>query len=273
MSEPRPTTALSSSPAAHVRFDVNDGAAWITLDRPPLHVLDIATNRALAACVRSLAARPDARVVVLQGAGTRAFSAGVDIADHVPARVGEMLEAFHGVFRALVELSRPTIALVRGAALGGGCELVAFADAALAAESATFALPEIGLGCLPPVAALVLPGVVGAKVAAEMALTGEPLTAARACAVGLVNRVVPDESFDEEARAFVGRFARHSGAALALAHEAMAPALRGGLDRGAFLAALARVEALYLERLMETRDAREGIAAWLEKRAPRWEDR
>jgi len=106
-----------------------------------------------------------------------------------------------------------------------------------------------------------------------MALTGEPLTAARACAVGLVNRVVPDEFFDEEARAFVARFTRHSGAALALAHEAMAPALRGGLDRGAFLAALARVEALYLERLMETHDAREGIAAWLEKRAPRWEDR
>ena len=76
-----------------------------------------------------------------------------------------------------------------------------------------------------------------------------------------------------EARAFVARFARHSGAALALAHEAMGPALRGGLDRAAFLAALARVEALYLERLMATDDAREGIAAWMEKRAPEWKDR
>jgi len=262
-----------AAPSTHVRLEVEDHAAWITLDRPPLHVLDIATNRALSAAVRSLAGRADVRVVVLRGAGDRAFSAGVDIADHVPAKVGAMLEAFHGVFRALVELGRPTVALVRGAALGGGCELVAFCDLALAAESATFGLPEIGLGCLPPVAALVLPAVVGPKAAAEMALTGEPIHAARAHALGLVNNVVPDESFEVEARAFVARLARHSGAALALAHEAMAPALRGGLDRAAFLAALARVETLYLERLMATADAREGIAAWMEKRAPLWSDR
>ncbi len=262
----------ATSPDA-VRLEVRDGAAWITIDRPPLNILDIATNRALAACVRSLAADPSARVVVLCGAGTRAFSAGVEIADHVPGTVGAMLEAFHGVFRALVELGRPTIALVRGAALGGGCELVAFADAALAAESATFGLPEIALGCLPPVAALVLPAVVGAHVAAEMALAGDSLNAARAHAVGLVNKVVPDEFFDEEARAFVARFARHSGAALALAHRAFAPALRGGRDSAAFLEELARVEALYLERLMATHDAHEGVAAWMEKRAPRWQDR
>jgi cyclohexa-1,5-dienecarbonyl-CoA hydratase len=268
MTEPaRPMTSGDT-----VRLDVREHAAWITLDRPPLNVLDIATNRALAACVRSLALRPDVRVVALCGAGERAFSAGVAIEDHVPARVGEMLEAFHGVFRALIELGRPTIALVRGAALGGGCELVAFADAALAAESATFGLPEISLGCLPPVAALVLPAVVGAKAAVEMALSGDTINAARACAIGLVNRVVPDESFDEEARAFVARFARHSGSSLALAHEAFAPALRGGRDRGAFLAELARVEALYLERLMATHDAAEGIAAWREKRAPVWRD-
>src|SRR5437899_5281298 len=96
MSQPRPTTAAESSPAAPVRLEIKDGAAWITLDRPPLNVLDIAANRALAACIRSLAPRPEARVVALLGAGTRAFSAGVDISDHVPARVGEMLEAFHG---------------------------------------------------------------------------------------------------------------------------------------------------------------------------------
>jgi len=253
---------------ASVRLELRDHAAWITLDRPPLNVLEIATNRALAACVRSLASARSARVVALCGAGTRAFSAGVAIEDHVPARVGAMLEAFHDVFRAFVELDRPVLALVRGAALGGGCELVAFADAALAAESATFGLPEIALGCLPPIAALVLPAVVGAHVAAEMALTGEPFNAARAFAVGLVNRVVPDESFDAEAQVFVARFARHSGAALSLAHAALAPATRGA----DFLAALSRVEALYLERLMATHDAGEGVAAWMEKRAAEWED-
>ena len=245
-----------------VFFELRDHAAWITIDRPPLNILDIATNRELAACVRAL---PPSRVVVLRGAGS-VFSAGVQIEEHVPSQVGAMLEAFHGVFRAFVEGGRPLIAVVQGAALGGGCELVAFADAAIASETSSFGFPEIRLGCFPPVAALVLPSVVGAHRAAELLLGGEPIDARRAEAIGLVNRVVPSDGFEAAAEEFVGRFARQSGAALSLAREAMSQ------SPGAFLTDLARVEALYLERLMATRDAGEGIAAWMEKRPPLWED-
>jgi cyclohexa-1,5-dienecarbonyl-CoA hydratase len=239
-----------------VRLEVRDHVAWLTLDRPPLNILDIPSNRELAACVRSL---DGVRVVALRGSGG-AFSAGVQIEDHAPARVGAMLEAFHGVFHAFVELGRPLIAVVDGPALGGGCELVAFADACIATESSTFGFPEIRLGCFPPVAALVLPAVVGAHRAAELMLTGETISARRAHEIGLVNQDggSPDE--------FVERFARWSGAALALARQA-------SFDREGFLRGLPRVEALYLERLMATHDAAEGIAAWAEKREPRWEDR
>ena len=241
---------------------MSDPVAWITIDRPPLHILDIATNRSLAACVRAVPS--SARVIALRGAGN-VFSAGVQIEDHVPSRVGAMLEAFHGVFRAFLEVGKPLIACVRGPALGGGCELVAFADAAVASDNATFGFPEIKLGCFPPVASVVLPAVVGAHRAAELMLGGEPIDARRACEIGLVNAVVPDASFETEAAAFVERFARHSGAAMALALEA-------SRSRAGFLAELARVEALYLERLMATHDAGEGIAAWGEKRKPEWRD-
>jgi len=240
-----------------VSIELRDHAAWITIDRPPLNILDIATNRELASCVRALS--PDARVVALRGA-SGAFSAGVQIEDHAPERVGAMLEAFHGVFRAFVELGKPLVAVVDGPALGGGCELVAFADACVATESSTLGFPEIKLGCFPPVAALVLPKVVGAHRAAELMLSGDTISAERAHAIGLVNQVggTPEE--------FVAKFARWSGAALGLAREA-------SFDRAGFLRELPRVEALYLERLMATRDAAEGIAAWSEKRSPHWEDR
>jgi cyclohexa-1,5-dienecarbonyl-CoA hydratase len=171
-----------------VSVELRDHAAWITIDRPPLNILDIATNRELAACVRSLVARGDVRVVAL-GGGSGVFSAGVQIEDHAPERVGAMLEAFHGVFRAFVELGRPLVAVVDGPALGGGCELVAFADACVASGSSTFGFPEIKLGCFPPVAALVLPAVVGAHRAAELMLSGDTIPAETAHAIGLVNQV------------------------------------------------------------------------------------
>jgi cyclohexa-1,5-dienecarbonyl-CoA hydratase len=258
--------------AAPVRLDIREHVAWITINRPPLNVLDVATNRLLSTTVRTLSKRSDVRVVALTGAGIRAFSSGVDIADHTRDRVGPMLDAFHGVFRALIDLGRPMIAVVRGAALGGGCELVAFADAVIANEWATFGLPEITLGCFPPIAALMLPQVVGAHHASHLLLTGEPIDARRALAIGLVNEIAPDAGFDAAAEAFVAKFARHSGAALKLATEAQAAALRGGRKPDEFLRELSRLEALYLKKLMATHDATEGVAAWREKRSPNWRD-
>jgi cyclohexa-1,5-dienecarbonyl-CoA hydratase len=267
-----PETTAQDTGAAPVRLDVRDHVAWITINRPPLNVLDVATNRLLSTTVRTLSKRSDVRVVAITGAGIRAFSSGVDIADHTRDRVGPMLDAFHGVFRALIDLGRPLVAVVRGAALGGGCELVAFADAAIANEYATFGLPEITLGCFPPIAALVLPQVVGAHNASYLLLTGEVIDARRAFAIGLVNEVAPDAGFDAAAEAFVLKFARHSGAALKIASEAQAAALRGGRKPDEFLRELSRIETLYTKKLMATHDASEGITAWREKRQPTWRD-
>jgi cyclohexa-1,5-dienecarbonyl-CoA hydratase len=266
------TETAAQDPAEFVRLEVRDHVAWLTINRPPLNVLDIPTNRALANTVRMLSKRSDVRVVVLTGAGIRAFSSGVDIADHTKDRVASMLDAFHSVFRAFIELGRPLIAVVRGAALGGGCELVAFADAAIANERATFGLPEITLGCFPPIAALILPQVVGAHHASHLMLTGEIIDARRAHAIGLVNEVAEDAGFDAAAAAFVEKFSRHSSAALRIATEAKAAAMRGGKKPDEFVRELTRIETIYTRKLMATHDANEGIAAWREKRQPAWRD-
>ena len=260
--------------SALVDVERRDGVVFVSLDRPPLHILDVPTNRALAAAIRAAGAS-GARAIVLGSVGGRAFSAGVAIEDHTREKVGGMLAAFHDVFRAIATSPAPVLAAVRGAALGGGAELVAFCDAVVAEESATFGFPEIRLGCYPPVAALVLPGLVGRMRAAHLILSGETIGARHALEIGLVTEVVVDGALAHRAAldAFVARYVGHSGAALSLAREAMG----GGDGRGprgaAFIAALDAAEALYLEKLMATHDANEGIAAWMEKRAARWEDR
>ncbi len=259
---------MTEIPSDAIRLDVRAGAAHVTMDRPPLNILDIPTNHALAATLRSLRTRDDVKVVVLAGAGTRAFSAGVEIRDHTRDRIVEMLAAFHDVFRALTDLDRLTVAAVRGLALGGGCELVAFCDVTIAEESALFGLPEIRLGCFPPVAALILPQLVGRKQAAELILSGEPIGARQAFEIGLVTRLVPDRTLDRELPVYLERFTDKSAAVLALTREALRS------DRAMnFFEALARVERVYVDRLMQTADAQEGIEAWLEKRAPAWRNR
>ncbi len=274
------TEPASATAAAPVLVERRDGVAFVRLNRPPLHILDVVTNRALATALRSLAtgdAASGLRAVVLGSQGGRAFSAGVAIEEHTGERVREMLDAFHDVFRALVALRPPLLAAVRGSALGGAAELVAFCDAVVAEETATFGFPEIRLGCYPPVAALLLPGVVGRTRAAHLILSGETIGARHALEIGLVTEVVAEGALAEGRTAaldaFVARYVGNSGAALALAREAMG----GGDGRGprgaTFLAALDAAEALYHEQLMATHDANEGITAWLEKRAAQWKDR
>ena len=265
---PDPAAATSTP----VLVAVDEGVATLRLNRPPLHILDIEVNRALALAIREVAARPpsEVRVVVLTSEGGRAFSAGVAIEEHTREKVEAMLEAFHGVFRALVELRAPVLAAVRGAALGGGCELVASCDAVLAEESATFGFPEIKLGCYPPVAAILLPAVVGRQRAADLILSGETIDARTAHAIGLVTQVVPDGRLERVLPSFVERYSRHSGAALALAREALGAGDGRGTRGRVFLEQLAEAEKAYLIRLMATHDANEGIAAWMAKRPPAW---
>jgi len=248
-----------------VRFEDKDGARWITLDRPPVNVLDIATIEALAAALAPLTDRRDLKAVVLRSAIPRTFSAGVDVRDHTRERVTTMLAAFHGVFRQLDALAQATIAAVDGTCLGGGCELAAFCDVTLATPRSVFGQPEIDVGCFPPLASVLLPRI-APRAAAELILTGAPIGAGEAARVGLISRVVED--LDAETRRLVRLLAGKSAAVLALTRRA----LRDG-GRGPFADALTRVERLYADALVPTEDMEEGVRAFMEKRPPKWKDR
>ncbi len=248
------------------RLDVEGGLARLTLDRPPLNVMDVATLKDMEAALDALEALGDAaRVLTITGAGQKAFSAGVDIKDHTPEKVPAMLELFHRVISRIRNLEIPTIALVRGAALGGGCELAIACDIILAEEGARFAQPEVDVGCFPPVAAVLLPGLVGQRRAYEMIVLGAPLGAEQALQAGLVNAVAPAGELDAMAGQWCDRILAKSPAVLRLAREAMTP------PPGLTVAAqLERAERIYLDRLMKTHDAVEGIEAFLQKRKPVW---
>jgi cyclohexa-1,5-dienecarbonyl-CoA hydratase len=248
-----------------LRIEREGAIARVMLDRPPLNVLDRATSRALAAAVGNLAAEHDVAVLVISGGAARGFSAGVEVADHVPATVAGMLEDFHAAIRALQGCGCVTVAAIHGLALGGGFELALACDLIVAEESSRLGLPEIALGCYPPVAAALLPARAGWAVACELVLAGEPIAAARAHALGLVNRVCADGGLAAATDELVGTLTRHSPAVLREAKRA----LREGASQP-FASALRRIERRYLDDLMKLADSGEGIRAFLEKRPPVW---
>ncbi len=262
----------------HIRFEVSDGVARLTLNKPPLNVLDIAMMREINSALEGLGGDPSIKVLVFEAAeGSKTFSAGVDVSDHTADKVGEMIEVFHRIFRLLDGLEIPTVAVVGGAALGGGCELVLFCDMIIASEKASFGQPEIQVGVFPPIAVMALPEIVGPKKALEMVLIGDRIRAAEAERLGLVNKVVPPEELRAAADEFVGKLAKLSGAVLRLTKRAVRVGAYGsrgaGEQRSGFVERLAEVEELYLGPLMGTEDAHEGLAAFMEKRAPVWKDR
>jgi enoyl-CoA hydratase/carnithine racemase len=160
----------------------------ITWERPPLNVLDVALLRELDHVLADTAMDPGVDVAVVQGAGERAFSAGVDVRDHTPDKVPEMLDVVHGVVRKLLTLPQVTIAAVRGICLGGACEIASSCDLIIASEESSFATPEIFVGCYPPVALARFSSLIGYHRAAEMILTGRRFPAHEARAMGLINR-------------------------------------------------------------------------------------
>jgi len=256
-----------SSEYASIAFDVRGGAARLTLNRPPLNVLNLAMMKEINAALETLPSRDDAKLLVIDHEG-RAFSAGVDVKDHTADKVEEMIEVFHRAFRLLGALELPTLSVVNGAALGGGCELAAFCDMVVASEKATFGQPEIKVGVFPPVGAVILPHLIGRNRALEMILTGEAVGAEEARQMGLVNRVFPADGFGEKVDEFIARLTSLSAPVLKLAKRAV--------DRGLYVSAdeaLSTAEQIYLGDLMRTEDAHEGLNAFMEKRKPQWKDR
>jgi cyclohexa-1,5-dienecarbonyl-CoA hydratase len=247
-----------------VRFTSDDLAYRITLDDPPLHILDLAMLEELRDAVSRV--KNDRHCLIVDATGDKAFSAGASVQDHLGDRVVTMLQRFHDCFRALAGLDLVTIGLVKGVALGGGCELALACDFVLASDRSRFGQPEINLGVFPPVAAYQLSRQVAPRQGLELLLTGDPVDAAAAERIGLVNAVFPFAEFDQRANDWLGRIYKQSASTLRMAKKAFRLAQNADFDQR-----LAVVERFYLEELMKTQDAAEGLNAFLEKRAPSFE--
>jgi cyclohexa-1,5-dienecarbonyl-CoA hydratase len=199
----------------------------------------------------------------------KAFSAGVDVSEHTEEKVEEMIQEFHNIFTNLHSIEAPSVALVNGAALGGGCEIAIFCDIVIASDKSKFGQPEIKVGVFPPVAAAVFPKLIQGKRALELIMTGETIGANDAEKLGLINHVFPAENFETETEKFIAeKITSNSAVVLQLAKKAFKEG-----SRKDYADSIKKIEEIYLKELMQTHDANEGLAAFLEKREPNWKNK
>jgi cyclohexa-1,5-dienecarbonyl-CoA hydratase len=243
------------------------GGAWlrIVLDSPPGNLLSLAMVHSLTAVLD--APGPARKWITFEGAGEH-FSYGAMIQEHVPGPMEQVLPATHALVRRILALPAPTAALVDGLCLGGGFELALACDVIVAAEDARLGLPEIKLAAFPPAAASLLALRVGASRATSAVLAGEPQSAVAWRTAGLIEDIAPPKGLLDAAHTwFDTRLEPRSAVALAAAAQASRMWLRSIAEP-----AIDSAEKLYLERVLYSHDAAEGVRAFLEKRAPRWKD-
>ncbi len=236
----------------------------ITIDRPPLNILDFAQCQELASVLDEVHADDRTRVLVLRGAGND-FSAGVDIKQHDPERMPALLPAFHRIFRSLLQLPCINIAAVRGVCMGGAAELALACDRVLVEEGVRFGFPEISIGCYPPVAIPMLTHRAGHGRAVGAILGGEDIALEDLRAWGLVDGVAAKGGLDALLAREIERYHGKSPGVLGIA----ARLLHDEAER-AWGARIPWVEREYLEKLLPHPDAAEGVAAFQAKRSPRW---
>jgi len=251
----------------HIIFEKKEAVAKITLNRPPVNILNIEMMREIIELLSDLAKDKDLKVVLFQG-NQKAFSAGVDVGEHTAERVVEMIKVFGNLFEAINSIPVITLASVEGLALGGGCEVATFCDLIVASENAKFGQPEIKLAVFPPVAAPIFPRLIGRHRALELLLSGDTIDAKEAQRIGLVNQVYPQEEYDGSLQKFIARFTSQSAVALALTKKAVDTCLYLTVPE-----AIGVANRIYLDELMKTEDANEGLKAFLEKRKPAWKNR
>jgi cyclohexa-1,5-dienecarbonyl-CoA hydratase len=220
------------------------------------------------AALEKLAGDVEARVVLIRGSGNRAFCAGIEVKDHIGEMMPRMMKEFGRLFELLRDIGKPTIAVVNGVALGGGCEIVAGCDFAIASEKAELGQPEIKLGGLAPAAAAIFPRIMGEKRAFELIVLGDNVSAVTAERIGLVNRVVPEADLDRVAEEIAKKFLTKSSLGLRLVREALYQCA----SLSEYKAALQKATELGIES-WKTEDGQEGLKAYLEKRAPVWKNK
>lgn len=251
----------------YLQVSTEDSVAEIVMERPPVNVLNIEMMRELSDAIEAQAKVDELKLLVLKARG-KVFCAGVDVGDHTPDNIEAMMAAFNGVFKRLETFPALTLAVVDGAALGGGCELAVGFDMVYASARTKFGQPEIKLGFFPPFAAWVFPRLVGRNRALELCLTGESIDAAYAAEIGLINRVFDDEDLGEEVERFKGIIRSNSAHTLRMAKQAIDENIGRSLAE-----AIPRLDDLVFNGLMKSEDTIEGLASFLEKRKPVWKNR
>lgn len=259
-------------PYTTLLYEVSDGIARVTLNRPDkLNALNAALIAELGAAVAELERAPEVHGAILTGAGSKAFAAGADIAELAeqgPLDGYRRALAGQAVFRRLERCGKPVVAAVNGFALGGGCELAMACHLRVASETARFGQPEVKLGLAPGYGGTVrLPRLVGRGRALELLLTGAVIDAAEAHRIGLVNRVVPADRLLAESEALLRAILEQAPLAVRAILELVDAGLDLGLDQALGL------EAERFGLLAATADMREGTAAFLAKRPPRFQGR
>ena len=257
-----------------VLLQVEEGMATITINNPPMNILDAEVVSGLLEVTADIRRRDDVKVVILTGQGTRAFMAGGDIKSF-PDLIGQGEEvAYQGSkflqepLDAIMNLPHPTICVLNGLALGGGCELALSCDVRIAEEHVEIGLPEVKLGLFPGAGGTQrLPRLIGVSKAKELIFTGDSVPAAKALEIGLVNEVVQAGEGLQAAHTLARKISRHSAKALQYAKLAIDEGLDGSLAEGL------ETEARYFGKVFQTEDVREGVSAFIEKRQAVFRDR
>ncbi len=251
-----------------INYEKKDKVARITLNVPPLNWITIPMIKEIIDAVIDAGKDETLKLLIFDHAGEKAFSSGVDVADHTEDKVEEMIKTFHQMFRVMYEIDIPTVGLLNGVSLGGGCELTSFCDIVLASDRSRLGQPEIAVGVFPPVAAAWFSKIVGLKKTYELILTGKMIGAQEAKEIGLVNAIFPAASFRQDVDKFLAELLNKSRPILMWSKRSIRASL--GVN---FPDSLRTAEVLYLEGCMKAEDAKEGISAFMEKRKAVWKDK
>ena len=206
-------TRVPAQPLKYIQFEISNFIARLTMCHAPHNVLTVPMMKEMAEAIESLNGRTDVKAILLQSS-QQAFSAGISLEDSRPDRVFQTLDAFTRVFQALIDICKPVVVVVNGAAIGAGSELVGFGDVVIVTPKAKFAQPEVKLGVFPPFAAVMLPQIIGQKKTYELILTGEALSAEEALHFGFVNKVVPEADLNAHVEQLMVRISEFSGPVL-----------------------------------------------------------